>query len=60
MEAKTQEYEWGVRCEHYAEIHKGPVSEQEARDWIQERIDEGGREGSFILVRRPVGTWEKV
>jgi hypothetical protein len=52
--------EWGIV--HWAspeELHRGPMSEAEARQWVVEWEHDGGREGSFLVVRREVGPWLK-
>lgn len=56
-------YEWGIM--HYRltdELHRGPMSEAEARTWLDEwdEMSPNAMAGMFYLVRRPVGDWEKV
>lgn len=56
--------EWCVMHDRFPdEPHRGPMSEQDARRWIEEwqEMDDNAdaREGMFYLARRPVGRWER-
>jgi hypothetical protein len=61
LELETQQFEWGVmqRLEG-KELHRGPWTEEFARNWLREGVEGGLPEDMFHLVRRPVGKWEKV
>jgi hypothetical protein len=49
--------EWGV---YYAtEFWRGPMTEQEAREWVAGWEEDGGRPGAFYVVSRPVGEWTR-
>ena len=53
------EREWGVMHAQFPEeLHRGPWSEQDAREWIEEAETDGFRPGAFQLVSREVGAWE--
>ena len=39
-------------------IHRGPWSEEECLDWLQECKEMGFREGAFYLATRYVGEWK--
>jgi len=54
--------EWGVARDHEpTALHRGPMTEQEARTWVQEWEDmaenESARKGMFIVICRQVGPW---
>jgi hypothetical protein len=60
--AKTY-YEYGVaRDSHPHEMHRGPMEEAEAREWVQEwdsmSENESARKGMFVVIKRPVGPWD--
>lgn len=40
------------------ELHRGPMTEAEARVWLDEWAAEGGRPGAFRMVVREVGEWK--
>lgn len=57
------EYEWAVfRDGDDSEIHRGPMAEHEAREWVREWRDDFADTstaiGMFYVARRPVGDWE--
>lgn len=55
------EYEWGVvRSSREDELHRGPMTEAEARKWIEECIEMGFKPDMFRLVKRPIVLWEIV
>lgn len=39
------------------ELWRGPISQEEARKWVQEAIEDGFKRGAFVVGRRPVGRW---
>jgi hypothetical protein len=41
-----------------AELHRGPMTRDEAREWIREFEADGGRTGTFVLIERYVSAWE--
>ncbi len=52
-------YEWGVVCARVPnEVHRDQMTEEQAREWVREFEDEGGKAGAFLVIRRPVGDWE--
>lgn len=40
--------------------HRGPWTLEQCNDWINEWIADGGREGSFYIAYRLVGSWKEV
>lgn len=65
--------EWGVaRDSEPNELHRGPMSEDEAREWVREwedmaeeararkDISARARKDMFIVIRREVGPWQEV
>ena len=42
------------------EPHRGPMSEEDAEQWIREWIADGGRWGLFYIAAREVGPWSPV
>lgn len=42
------------------EPHRGPMPEEDARDWIKDAESEGIRKGAFLLARRSISPWEVV
>lgn len=56
--------EWGVaRDSEPNELHRGPMSEDEAREWIREWEDMAenspARKGMFVVICREVGPWRQ-
>jgi hypothetical protein len=43
-----------------SELHRGPMLEHEAWNWLAEFERDGGRVGAFRVVRRQVGEWKRV
>lgn len=39
-------------------MHRGPMTLEEACEWLREFEEDGGRTGMFIIVERQVGAWE--
>lgn len=57
----TPKYEWFVMHSRFPdEPHRGPWSESEVREWIQEGIEDGFKPGYFLVGRRQVGPIEIV
>lgn len=53
-------YEFCVVHERYpSEVHRGPMSEAEADQWIADWLADGGRGGVFYVARREVTEWER-
>ena len=53
-------YEFCVVHERYpGEVHRGPMSEAEADQWIADWLADGGRDGVFYVARREVTEWER-
>lgn len=53
--------EWGVMLEHdQREPHRSGMTELEARSWIREFEEDGGRVGAFYAIKREIGEWEAV
>ena len=40
--------------------HREHMTEEEARRWLQEWVDDDGKPGVFVMIRRPIGSWEVV
>jgi hypothetical protein len=40
------------------ELHRGPMTGEEALKWIREFEEMDGKPGAFIMVSRIVGDWE--
>ena len=49
--------EWCVMHPDFAEPHRGPMSEQVARNWVAEIESRGVNKGGFFVARREVGPW---
>jgi hypothetical protein len=50
--------EWGiVHHRSPGELHRGPMSYDDAEKWIKEFEDDGGQSGAFYLVCRTVSDW---
>lgn len=62
----TTEYEYGIsrnllyELAEYGEPHRAGMTEKAAQQWLAEWVEDGGKEGIFSIVRRPVGRWESV
>lgn len=57
------DWEWGVEYAGYGQgpipwPHRADMAEEVARDWIREFEEDGGKPGTYKLVRRWVGEWE--
>lgn len=53
--------EYGVMHDRYPdELHRGPMTKEEAERWVQEFEDEGGRAGAFYVVSRTVSPWKSI
>ena len=53
------DYEYGVAFRRTtSEPHRLGMTEIEASTWIKEFIEDGGRSGAFVVIRRPMGDWE--
>lgn len=51
-------HEYGIIWVHNPdELHRGPMTYEEANQWIQEFEDDGGVEGVFTIVQREIGDW---
>jgi hypothetical protein len=53
------EYEYCVMMERYPEPHRGPWSQKECEDWIQEGEEDGIKPGTFYVAWRAIGPWIK-
>lgn len=51
------EYEYGIFVSREGELHRGPMTEQAAHEWIEEWLDDGGKPDVFFIMRREVGNW---
>jgi hypothetical protein len=50
--------QYGIMQRNRDGLHRGPyASRQEADDWINEWLEEGGRPDVFYPVRREVSDW---
>ena len=51
-------YEWCVMRSGFTDgPHRGPMTEHEAREWVREFLEDGGRPGAFYVARRSVSEW---
>lgn len=53
--------EWGiVHRLSPDDLHRGPMTEEQARDWVREWVEDGGVPEAFLIVRRAVHVtpWE--
>ena len=54
----SETYEWCVMHPSYPnEPHRGPMSESDARKWVQEVEEDGAKVGAYYVARRLVGPW---
>lgn len=53
-------YEYAVqrKGDRGREVHRGPMTELQARAWVREAEDDGFNVGYFRIVRREVHLWE--
>jgi hypothetical protein len=57
-----EEFEYGVQFKNHpaAEPHRTGMTSEQAREWIRTTEKMGGvPEGSFVIVRRRIGAWER-
>ena len=48
--------EWGV-MRRSGELWRGPMTEEEAREWVSEAVEDGISPGAFVVCRRAVADW---
>lgn len=48
--------EWGVMTRS-GELWRGPMAEDEAREWVDEAVEDGIHPGVFVVCRRAVADW---
>jgi hypothetical protein len=48
--------EWGVMTRS-GEFWRGPMTEDEAREWVSEAVKDGFLPGAFVICRRAVADW---
>lgn len=55
-------YDYGIWCTVLDELHRGPMLKETAEWWIETWLEDGGKDGVFYIVRRPIviTEWEKV
>lgn len=51
--------EYCIMQENRPGVHRGPWSEEECLDWLQEAEDDGVRSGCFYIATRAVSEWKK-
>lgn len=51
--------EYCIMQESCSGIHRGPWSEEDCLDWLQEAEDDGVRPGAFYIATRAVTEWKK-
>jgi tRNA(His) 5'-end guanylyltransferase len=61
-EMLAKKYEFGIARDNEPDaLHRGPMTEEEAREWIREwdemAENERARKGMFIIIKREVGPW---
>lgn len=50
--------EWGIVHKRTPEeLHRGPMTEEQAREWVSEWDKEIGNPGLFLIVNREVSPW---
>lgn len=55
------DYEYGIFWKQIeANPHRDGLTEEEAREWVESWLDDGGAEDTFIIVKRALGPWEVV
>lgn len=42
------------------ELHRGPMTHEEAREWIDELVEMGAKPDAFYVVSRDVSDWSPV
>ena len=52
------DYEYAVFRRVSGATHRGPMTEQDAHEWIAEWIDWGGKPDVFYVMRRKISPWE--
>jgi hypothetical protein len=51
--------EFGIVYDRYPdELYRGPMTGDEAREWIEKVEADGFRPGAFVMVSRVIGPWE--
>lgn len=54
-------YEYGIVFEGvYDAPHRFGMTEEEARAWVAEWIEDGAKPSAVAVIRRAVGKWERV
>jgi hypothetical protein len=54
-------FEYGVLYVGYPdEPHRSNMTEDEARTWVAEWIESGAEPTAVVVIRRPLGVWERV
>lgn len=48
-----------IHSQYPQQTHRGPMTEQEAYDWVREAIEDGFRPDYFYVAHRKVGPWVK-
>ena len=56
----TGGFEYGIRCSTDGKVHRNGMTLEEAKQWLDGWLVDGGREGAFSLIRRSISKWEPV
>lgn len=52
--------EYGVMHHDLDGLHRGPWTREEAEEWIREAVEDGFKEGVWLLASRQVSEWAPV
>jgi hypothetical protein len=53
----TTEYGVVHHLSSFDDLHRGPMTRQEAIEWVTEFEGDGGRPGAFLVVSRELTDW---
>ena len=55
-------HEYGIshKGDLWNQVHREGMTKEEARVWMEEWLEMGGKPDAYRIVRRPIGTWKTV
>lgn len=53
-------WDYAIWSDYYDEVHRGPMSREEAEAWMEEWLTAGGMVEAFRIVRRPSQEWQEI